>query len=162
MTIFVSSCRRALQVGLTGLAIWGWFTFADIHVLAQNKQEARVGKVRLSNYAALLEVPEKARQRRDPFEGDAGAVAVGGKLFERHCAECHGGSAQGTRKGPTLLGNEVKQAAPGSLFWILTNGVVRKGMPVWSKLPEQQRWQLVTFLKSLESQSEGAQSKPNQ
>jgi hypothetical protein len=35
------------------------------------------------------------------------------------------------------------------LFWILTNGVVRQGMPVWSKLPEPQRWQIVTFVKSL-------------
>jgi mono/diheme cytochrome c family protein len=35
------------------------------------------------------------------------------------------------------------------LYYILTNGVVRKGMPVWSKLPEPQRWQLVSYLKSL-------------
>jgi len=27
--------------------------------------------------------------------------------------------------------------------------VVRKGMPVWSKLPEPQRWQLVRYIKSL-------------
>jgi hypothetical protein len=40
-------------------------------------------------------------------------------------------------------------ASPGTLFWILTNGVVRRGMPVWSKLPEPQRWQIVTFVKSL-------------
>jgi hypothetical protein len=26
---------------------------------------------------------------------------------------------------------------------------VRKGMPVWSRLPEPQRWQLVRYLKSL-------------
>lgn len=37
--------------------------------------------------------------------------------------------------------------------WILTNGVVRRGMPVWSKLPEPQRWQLVSFLKSLRNPS---------
>jgi hypothetical protein len=35
------------------------------------------------------------------------------------------------------------------LFWVLTNGVVMRGMPVWSKLPEPERWQIVTFLKSL-------------
>jgi hypothetical protein len=46
-------------------------------------------------------------------------------------------------------GKEVQQATPGTLFWILTNGVVRRGMPVWSKLPEPQRWQIVTYLKSL-------------
>jgi hypothetical protein len=34
---------------------------------------------------------------------------------------------------------------------VLTNGVVRKGMPVWSKLPEPQRWQIVRFLKSLDA-----------
>jgi hypothetical protein len=36
-----------------------------------------------------------------------------------------------------------------ALFYILSNGVVRKGMPVWSKLPEPQRWQLVSYIKSL-------------
>jgi hypothetical protein len=46
---------------------------------------------------------------------------------------------------------EVQQATPGALFWILTNGVVRHGMPVWSKLPEAQRWQIVTFLMSFKS-----------
>jgi hypothetical protein len=44
---------------------------------------------------------------------------------------------------------EVQNATPGTLFWLLTGGVVRKGMPVWSKLPEAQRWQLVRYLKSL-------------
>jgi hypothetical protein len=31
---------------------------------------------------------------------------------------------------------------------VLTNGVVRHGMPVWSKLPEPQRRQIVSYLKS--------------
>jgi hypothetical protein len=43
----------------------------------------------------------------------------------------------------------VRIATPGTIFWILTNGVVRRGMPVWSRLPEQQRWQIVSYLKSL-------------
>ena len=57
--------------------------------------------------------------------------------------------AQGGKKAPSLLAPEVQQATPGTLFWLLTNGVVRRGMPVWSKLPEPQRWQLVSFVKSL-------------
>ena len=44
--------------------------------------------------------------------------------------------AEGARKGPSLRADPVQQATPGTLFWILTNGVVRRGMPVWSKLPE--------------------------
>jgi mono/diheme cytochrome c family protein len=76
-------------------------------------------------------------------------VAAGAILFEEHCAECHGEAGQGGKKGPSLRPPEVQGATPGAIFWILTNGVVRKGMPVWSKLPEPQRWQLVRYIKSL-------------
>ena len=51
----------------------------------------------------------------------------------------------------TVLEEERRydEVAPHFLrFWLLTNGVVRKKMPAWSKLPEPQRWQLVRFLKS--------------
>ncbi len=57
--------------------------------------------------------------------------------------------AEGGKEGPSLRADEVQQATPGTLFWILTNGVVRRGMPVWSKLPEPQRWQLVSYIRSL-------------
>lgn len=48
-----------------------------------------------------------------------------------------------------LRGEEVREATPGTIFWILTNGVVRRGMPVWSKLPEAELWQIITFIRSL-------------
>jgi mono/diheme cytochrome c family protein len=102
-----------------------------------------------SVYAELSRVPAKASGRRNPLETDPEAIAAGAKLFEQHCAECHGANADGGKKGPSLRAQEVQQATPGSLFWLLTNGVVRKGMPVWSRLPEPQRWQLVSYIKSL-------------
>jgi mono/diheme cytochrome c family protein len=102
-----------------------------------------------SVYAELAKVPAKAAGRHNPLEADPEAVAAGAKLFEQHCAECHGTSADGGKKGPSLRAEEVQQATPGALFWLLTNGVVRKGMPVWSRLPEPQRWQLVRYIKSL-------------
>ena len=124
---------------------------------SEQKKDAAGDKIRESTYAALADAPQKARQRKNPFQGDSQAVAAGGKLFEQHCAECHGKTAAGTRKGPSLLRLEVQQATPGALFWVLSNGVVRRGMPVWSKLPEQQRWQLVTFLESLKVPSMNSQ-----
>jgi cytochrome c oxidase cbb3-type subunit 2 len=102
-----------------------------------------------SVYAELAKAPDKARARRNPFERDPDAVAAGRNLFEQHCAECHGDAAEGGKKGPSLRAQEVQEATPGSIFWILTNGVVRRGMPVWSKLPEPRRWQLVAYIKSL-------------
>ena len=101
------------------------------------------------HFAQLAKAPEKARTQPNPLETDPQAAAAGKKLFEQHCAECHGTTAEGGRKAPNLRAPEIQQATPGTLFWILTNGVVRRGMPVWSKLPEPERWQLVTFLKSL-------------
>ncbi|HTS57450.1 MAG TPA: cytochrome c [Terriglobales bacterium] len=101
------------------------------------------------HFAEFAKVPEKAKARLNPLENDPDAVAAGRKLFLQHCAECHGNTAEGGRKAPNLRAEEVQDATPGTLFWILTNGVVRRGMPVWSKLPEPERWQIVTFIKSL-------------
>jgi mono/diheme cytochrome c family protein len=111
-----------------------------------------------SVYSEISKAPEKARAKRNPLENDPEAVAAGRILFEQRCAECHGDNAEGGKKGPSLRAPEVQSAAPGAIFWILTNGVVRKGMPVWSKLPEPQRWQLVTFIKSLGPNLAGAET----
>jgi cytochrome c oxidase cbb3-type subunit II len=110
---------------------------------------AKSGKNGTSVYTELAKAPDKARAKRNPFENDPDAVAAGRNLFEQHCAECHGAAAEGGKKGPSLRAQEVQEATPGSIFWILTNGVVRRGMPVWSKLPEPRRWQLVAYIKSL-------------
>jgi cytochrome c oxidase cbb3-type subunit 2 len=151
--------RAIGRIGLAniGIFIFGISVFATARALAQNEYAA-AHKNKKSTYAALAEVPEKARGRKNPFEADTQAVAAGGKLFEQHCADCHGRKAGGARKGPSLLREEVQQATPGTLFWVLTNGVVRRGMPVWSKLPEPERWQIITFLHSLNSPSMNSQS----
>ncbi len=139
------NCLRISALGAMVLA-FGMVAFSQAP--AQNQSNS-LDKSKKSSYAAMAEAPEKAKQRKNPLEGDTDAVAAGGKLFEQHCAECHGEKAGGTRHGVSLLRDEVQQATPGTLFWILTNGVVRRGMPVWSKLPEPERWQIVTFLQSL-------------
>lgn len=101
------------------------------------------------DYAELANAPAKARGRKNPQEGNPESELVGKKLFAQHCAECHGAAAEGGKKAPSLRVDEVQQATPGALFWLLTNGVVRRGMPVWSKLPEPQRWAIVAYVKSL-------------
>jgi mono/diheme cytochrome c family protein len=113
-----------------------------------------------SVYAELMKAPKKAVARHNPLATDPDAVAAGSKLFSLHCAECHGDMAEGTKKAPSLFADEVQRATPGTLFWLLTNGVVRRGMPVWSKLPEAQRWQLVSFIKSMTPASKPAVGEP--
>ena len=102
-----------------------------------------------STYAELNKAPRKAAARPNPLATDSDAIPAGAKLFALHCAECHGEDAAGGKKAPSLRAPEVQQATSGAIFWLLTNGVVRRGMPVWSKFPEPQRWQLVSYIKSL-------------
>ena len=93
-----------------------------------------------------VNAPARERAAANPYEANAAAVRAGHKLFERHCSECHGKDARGTRWAPALVTASVRKAAPGELFWVLTNGDRRAGMPSWSRLPDARRWQIVAFL----------------
>jgi mono/diheme cytochrome c family protein len=97
-------------------------------------------------------VPQRARARKSPLGDDADARLAGKKLFTRHCAECHGESGEGTKRGPRLDA-AVNRATEGEIFWLITNGIVQRGMPGWSKLPEPQRWQIIAFLRRLKEQN---------
>ena len=88
----------------------------------------------------------------NPFANSEAARSAGAKLYARECAACHGANREGGGKVPRLAQGEVFEAAPGSLFWILRNGSLRRGMPSFAHLPEPMRWQIVTFLQSRKSQ----------
>jgi mono/diheme cytochrome c family protein len=127
---------------------------------AQNKSEKTETP---SDFSELEKAPAKYRAKANPLAKAKDSVAAGKILFEEHCAECHGENASGTKKAPSLRAQEIQTAPPGTLFWILSNGIVRKGMPVWSKLPEPQRWQLISFIQSLgpaETAENKASAKP--
>ena len=89
------------------------------------------------------------RPAENPFQNNESARAAGQKLFARHCAECHGQAADGTERGPSLR-EFVRSAAPRVLQTFIKNGNLRSGMPSWSRLPDPQLWQLVTYLQTLE------------
>lgn len=101
----------------------------------------------------LQKVPPRDRTRVNPYAGNPEAVAAGHRLFEEHCAECHGADLKGTPGKPSLRTPVVEQAKDGELFWLLRNGDRRHGMPSWSSLPEPERWEIVAFLRDAASQS---------
>ncbi len=96
-----------------------------------------------------LAIALTAAQASNPYAGQADAVAAGRKLFRNECAQCHGAEAVGGPKAPSLRSRRVQEAPDDALFKFLTNGKLKHGMPSWSRLPEQRRWQIVTYLKSL-------------
>ena len=97
--------------------------------------------------AALLALT--AAQRSNPYAGQPDAVAAGRKLFRNECAQCHGTEADGGPKAPSLRSSRVQEAPDDALFKFLTNGRLKNGMPSWSRMPDERRWQIVAYLKSL-------------
>jgi mono/diheme cytochrome c family protein len=99
--------------------------------------------------ASLLErAAQTAKPATNPFQNDSQARLAGQKLFQRDCSGCHGenGQGNGRRHTPVLKTDSVRQANPGTLFWVLRNGSPNHRMPSFSHLPEEQRWQIITFL----------------
>ena len=100
--------------------------------------------------------PREAAARSNPLPATPEIVGGGRKLFIRHCAECHRGDGQGGKRAADLLLPVVQGQSDGALFWKVSNGNPRRGMPSWGRLPEPQRWQLVLYLRALQPASAGA------
>ena len=97
----------------------------------------------------IAQAPAKTRDWKNPYEGDPDAVLAGKKLYLQHCATCHAQNARGMRNAISLRSPQIQNATAGELVWFLRGGNLFHGMPSWSGLPEQRRWQIVTYLKSL-------------
>ena len=98
----------------------------------------------------LRNVPARDHERNNPYHEQADAIAAGRRIFADRCSHCHGENAEGTKQHPPLKSERVQhQASDGDLHWLLVNGNMRRGMPSWAKLPDQQLWQVITYVKSL-------------
>jgi mono/diheme cytochrome c family protein len=99
--------------------------------------------------------PESAATKANPLAGSPELAAGGRKIFMKTCASCHGGTGEGlkAKKAADLQLPVVQQQSDGALFWKITNGNSRRGMPSFSGIPEMQRWQIVLYLRTLGSEA---------
>jgi glucose/arabinose dehydrogenase len=95
--------------------------------------------------------PPSSYQLKNPYAGQHGAAVAGSRLYTMNCGSCHGIAGRGTGNVPPLSQGPTQSASDGEVFWFITTGSVNNGMPSWASLPEQKRWQLVTYLKSLKN-----------
>ena len=92
------------------------------------------------------------------------AVAHGAEVFRVNCSMCHGPQGKGDGKvgdklatngyahPPNLTAPATQGRSDGSMFWVITNGVVV--MPKFGLLlTEQDRWSVVTYLRYLAQQN---------
>jgi putative copper resistance protein D len=90
----------------------------------------------------------------------AASIATGAALYRTNCATCHGATGAGDGPGGVrfprppadLRAPHTAQHTAGDLFWWLTHGIPRSEMPAFgARLTEEERWDLINFLRALSS-----------
>lgn len=100
----------------------------------------------------LHRVPDEDHTRANPQSRNPQAAASGMALFQENCAKCHGADANGRSTHgmrPSLRSVRIRHATDGDLAWMLQHGNPYQGMPQWSSLTEEQRWQIIAYLRTL-------------
>ena len=106
------------------------------------------------------DAPASAKGQKNPYAGQPAAVEAGKVVYARNCLACHGKSAQGTGNVPSLVDGKLKGVPEGVVFWFITKGDKDNGMPSWAFLPEQKRWQVVTYVEAMASGKATAAATP--
>jgi mono/diheme cytochrome c family protein len=154
---------RPMTLPKNRLLIPAVLLLASLAAANNSQDQDTAGQTNTGILAPIAQAPAKARGRANPFEGQPDAVAAGEKLYKQHCAECHGDDATGEHgRAANLRAPSVQNATPGQLAWILWDGNLWHGMPSWSGIPEQRRWQIVSYLKSLGTIHAGARKSAEQ
>jgi glucose/arabinose dehydrogenase len=99
--------------------------------------------------ATFHQAPASALATKNPYAGQADAVQAGQRIYTRNCGACHGRGGLGNANIPPLVASEVQSAPDGAIFWYITRGDKENGMPSWAALSEEQRWQVISYIKSL-------------
>ncbi|CAG1769936.1 cytochrome c-L [uncultured bacterium] len=112
---------------------------------------------------ARPETPSDFKDKKNPFAGKDDAIKAGGELFKVNCVPCHGPEADGNCDAGKALtppaGNlrlaDLAALPDGYFFWRVSKGgaganVAGSAMQAFeATLSEDQRWQLIAYLRSL-------------
>ena len=97
------------------------------------------------------QIPVADHQRVNPVASQPEAIAAGAVLYQERCMQCHRADARGDGGiHPSLRSTRLKRATDGDMEWFLRQGEMGRGMPSWASLPDGQRWQIVSYLKSIQ------------
>lgn len=99
--------------------------------------------------------PESEKGKKSPVASSPQVVQQGKKVADVNCVSCHGKSGKGDGAAAAALNpkpadwtsKKIQDESDGELFWKISNG--RGAMPAWRHLPENERWALVQFIRTL-------------
>ena len=99
----------------------------------------------------------EAQKIKNPVPSDDQSVDAGRKLYQRHCAGCHGPQGKGDG-GMALSGGTPADltddtwdygSTDGEIFVVIRDGVSSDMQGYKEKLKEKEIWQVVNFIRSL-------------
>src|SRR5947207_5488302 len=99
--------------------------------------------------------PEADKAKKNPLPPDKKVIEQGEKLAKINCVACHGAKGKGDGAAAAALNpkpadwtsSRVQSESDGELFWKVSSG--RGPMPPWKHLPENDRWALICYIRSL-------------
>lgn len=99
--------------------------------------------------ATLAAQTDRAEAQKNPFSGNAQAVAAGETLYNQACVACHGSGARGDRAPSLATGTFSHGNADGEIFINIRAGIRGTQMPGFNQFSTDQIWQVVSYLRSL-------------
>ncbi len=105
-----------------------------------------------------MSLEQAAIKMHNPLQATPENLAKGKEQFNTYCAPCHGESAQGNgpvahilKKPPkSLLVGAIKDRPDGYIYGVIRDGVLSS--PSYAEeMPAEQRWQVVMYLRSMQS-----------
>jgi len=103
----------------------------------------------LSTAALCFGQSDRAEAQRNPFAGNAQAIAAGRTLYNQACVACHGADGRGDR-GPSLVSGTLTHGnADGEVFITIRSGVRGSQMPAFAQFSTEQTWQIISYIRSL-------------
>ena len=97
------------------------------------------------------DAPASAKTTKNPLAGQQTAIDAGKTVYARNCLSCHGKALKGTGNVPSLVDRKLKGITSGEIFWFITKGDKPNGMPSWAFMPEEKRWQVVSYVQAVAS-----------
>ena len=114
-------------------------------------------------------VPEEVKRLKNPIAPSESTLKAAKGIYMNECAECHGD--QGKGDGPKAMmhipapadltdAGQMRTVTDGEIFYQISEG--KKPMPSFKKrLTEDERWELVLFVRSFSQPSALTDRKPD-
>lgn len=112
--------------------------------------------------------PEEAKKLKNPVATSEATLAAAKAIYMDNCAQCHGEQGKGDGPDAPLYAvvptnftdaHMMGEMTDGEIFWKVSEG--RRPMPSFKKrLTEEQRWQVVNYLRTFAPKPAPASNPP--